>query len=275
MIRDFGLHILPTIFKGEDEVEHYSYLRDEVDLSAFYQRMEAGEVFTTSLINRSTCEEIIGPLLEGSTEDILYIVFSSGLTGTFDIVNDYFAEMRPRYPGRKLLAIDSLSASLGMGLIVYHAALVRAAGAGIDQVADLVRAEIPETCQWFTVQDLKYLKRGGRVSATSAAIGTVLDIKPVLHVNDNGELEPVAKVRGRKKSLTALVDHMQERVDEAVREQYVFISHANCPRDAQFVADLISERMGVSRFLINVIDPVIGAHSGPGTVALFFQGHPR
>ncbi|MDR1775977.1 MAG: DegV family protein [Actinomycetes bacterium] len=277
VIDEFGITIIPTPYyrEGEDAEFRSDLVNQTVDMKEFFEGMERGEVFKTSLITYAVCEEYLGPLLRDTDEDILYIVFSSGLTGTYEVVRGYFREQADRYPGRKLIAIDSLAASLGMGLIVYKAACLQRDGADIDEVATWVREHVLESCHWFTVSDLKYLRRGGRISGASAAVGTMLDIKPVMHVNNEGKLEPVEKVRGRRKSINALVDHMAATAFEPVADQDVFIVHGNCPDDAEYLRAQVEERMGVTKFLINYLDPVIGAHSGPGTLALFFMGHPR
>ena len=171
--------------------------------------------------------------------------------------------------------MDTLAASLGEGLLVYYAAKMREEGASIEKVRDWVEEHKLHLAHWFTVDDLMFLFRGGRVSRTSAWAGTLLNIKPVMHVDDEGHLIPLEKVRGRKKSLKALVDHMEQTAMSPVADQTVFITHGDCLEDAEYVADLVRERFGVSDVLINWVDPVIGAHSGPGTMALFFLASER
>ena len=174
----------------------------------------------------------------------------------------------------KVVVIDSLCASLGQGMLVYLAGREKAKGKSLDEVADYVRETIPHQCHWFTVDDLNHLKRGGRISAATALVGTMLSIKPVLHVDDAGHLISVGKARGRKASLLALVDHM-EKTAENPGDQTIFISHGDCLEDAEFVADEVRRRFGVKTVHINYVGPVIGNHSGPGTLALFFLGSPR
>lgn len=171
--------------------------------------------------------------------------------------------------------MDTLAASGGEGLLVYYAAKMRDEGATVEAVRDWVEDHKLHLAHWFTVDDLMFLFRGGRVSRTAAWAGTVLNIKPVMHVDDEGHLIPLEKVRGRKKSLKALVDHMEQTADAPVADQTVFITHGDCLEDAEYVADLVRERFGVTDIMINWVDPVIGAHSGPGTMALFFLASQR
>ena len=183
-------------------------------------------------------------------------------------------DLREAYPGRKIFVVDTLSASLGQGLLVYLCVQEKRKGKTIDQVHVFAEETKAKVCHWFTVDDLNHLKRGGRVSAAAALFGTMLAIKPVLHVDDTGHLVPVSKTRGRKASLLALVDRMAESaIDPA--GQTIFISHGDCEADAEFVADEVRRRFGVQDIHINYVGPVIGNHSGPGTLALFFLGSRR
>ena len=183
-------------------------------------------------------------------------------------------ELSEKYPDRKFLVVDSLCASMGEGLLVYYAAKMQQEGKSIDEVYQWLQENKLHLCHWFTVDDLNHLKRGGRVSSAAALFGTMLGIKPVLHVDDAGHLIPVAKIRGRKQSLDSLVAHMEETVTEP-EKQVIFISHGDCLQDAQYVADKIREKWKVKDIVLNEIGPVIGTHSGPGTVALFFLGSKR
>lgn len=274
MIEEFGLHILPLTFMSEGE-EYRSYLKGEVtDLSQFYTMMREGKVFTTSLPNMADTELLLRELL-GAGRDVLYIGFSSGLSGTYEATSLLMRELAPEYPDRTLLAVDTLAASGGQGLLVWHAVQKARAGASIEEVRDWLEANKLKLAHWFTVDDLMFLFRGGRVSKTSAWAGTLLNIKPVMHVDDEGHLVPLEKVRGRKKSLNALVDHMAATADAPISEQTVFITHGDCLSDAEYVADQIRDRFGVRDIVINYVDPVIGAHSGPGTMALFFLASGR
>ena len=274
MIDRFDLSILPLTFMVDGE-EYRSYLKGEkTDLSQFYTMMREGKVITTSLPNLKESRESIEALLREG-RDVLYLGFSSGLSGTYQAIELLLTELAGLYPDRTVASVDTLAASLGEGLLVYYAAKMREEGASIEKVRDWVEEHKLHLAHWFTVDDLMFLFRGGRVSRTAAWAGTMLNIKPVMHVDDEGHLIPLEKVRGRKKSLKALVDHMEQTADAPVADQTVFITHGDCLEDAEYVADLVRERFGVTDIMINWVDPVIGAHSGPGTMALFFLASQR
>lgn len=276
MIDEFGLHILPLNFMatGEDTI-YQSYLKGQhIDLARFYEMMRAGKMFTTSLPNLADAEILLRSLLE-QKRDILYIGFSSGLSGTYAAIKLLMNQLAGEFSDRKLYAVDTLAASGGEGLLVWHAVQRAQAGASIEEVRDWVEQNKLHLAHWFTVDDLMFLFRGGRVSKTSAWAGTMLNIKPVMHVDDKGCLIPLEKVRGRKKSLNALVDHMEETAIHPIDEQMIFITHGDCLEDAEYLAGQIRERLGCTRIIINYVDPVIGAHSGPGTMALFFLADHR
>lgn len=272
----YGLHVLPLTFMadGEDTV-YQSYLKGEkTDLSQFYKMMRDGKVFRTSLPNLSNTETLFRSLLD-TGRDILYLGFSSGLSGTYEATELLAKQLRGEYPDRKIYTVDTLAASGGQGLLVWHACQHAEAGEGIDAVRDWVEGNKLRLAHWFTVDDLMFLWRGGRVSKTSAWAGTLLNIKPVLHVDDEGHLIPMEKVRGRKKSLTALLNHMEKTGTQPLADQMVFITHGDCLEEAQWLEQQIREHFGVRDIVVNCIDPVIGAHSGPGTMALFFLASSR
>ena len=276
MIDDFGIHVLPLTFMvdGEDEV-YQSYLKGErTDLKQFYTMMREGKVFKTSLPNLAESEALFRELL-GSGRDVLYIAFSSGLSGTYQALSLMAAQLQEEFPERRIHVVDSLAASGGQGLLVWYAVQHARAGESIDQVRDWLEENKLHLAHWFTVDDLMFLFRGGRVSKTAAWAGTLLNIKPVLHVDDEGHLIPMEKVRGRKKSLNALIDHMEKSANKPISDQMVFITHGDCIEDAEYVAAKTKERFGVKEVVINYVDPVIGAHSGPGTMALFFLADKR
>lgn len=276
MIDEYGLHILPLTFMvdGEDTV-YQSYLKGErTDLKMFYTMMREGKVFRTSLPNLADTEALLRGLLDAG-RDVLYLGFSSGLSGTYEATSLLMGQLSAEYPDRALYAVDTLAASGGQGLLVWHAVQHALAGEGIEAVRDWVEENKLRLAHWFTVDDLMFLWRGGRVSKTSAWAGTMLNIKPVMHVDDEGHLVPMEKVRGRKKSLNALVDHMEKSATPPVGDQTVFITHGDCLEEAQYVADKVRERFGVRDVVINYVDPVVGAHSGPGTMALFFLADKR
>lgn len=240
----------------------------------FYAKMRGGELPVTNATNPEVSEEYFTKRVQAGY-DVLHIAFSSALSSTYNNTCLAAREVMEKYPDRKIIVIDSLSASMGEGLIVYHALKQQKLGHSIDEVAAYLQAHIENFCHYFTVDDLFHLYRGGRVSRTAAILGTLASVKPMLHVDSEGKLIPLNKVRGRKKSLIALVDSM-EKLMGSYREEndIVFISHGDCLEDAQFVAKLIKERMGIDAW-INYVCPTIGAHSGPGTLALFFLGERR
>ena len=273
VIDQFDLHILPLTFMVDGE-EHHSYLKGQkTDLKQFYTMMREGKVITTSLPNLKDSRELLEGLL-ASGQDVLYIGFSSGLSGTYQAIDLLLAELADAYPDRTVLAVDTLAASMGEGLLVWYAAKMREEGASITEVRDWLEANKLHLCHWFTVDDLFFLKRGGRVSAATALVGSALGIKPVLHVDNEGHLINVSKARGRKNSILALVDRMERSAIEP-EKQTVFISHGDCEGDANRVAEDVKRRFGVQTVVLNNVGPVIGAHSGPGTVALFFLGRHR
>lgn len=273
MIDEFGLEILPLTFMI-DGVQHRSYLKGEkTDLKQFYTMMREGKVITTSLPNMQETETTLRGLLENG-KDVLYLGFSSALSGTFEATDLLIKQLADEYPDRTLTAVETNAASGGQGMLVYLASQKKNQGASMEEVAQFVRDTRDHLCHWFTVDDLMFLFRGGRVSRTSAWAGTLLNIKPVLHVDDEGRLIPMEKVRGRRKSIKALVDHMEATaIDPA--SQTIFITHGDCIEDVEVLKEEITKRLGCTDFVVNYVDPVIGAHSGPGTLALFFVGEHK
>lgn len=273
LVQELELHVIPMLYTvgGKD----YLNTPDERFLSShdFYEMLRTGKVSTTTQINGEVFKDEFRPyLLEGV--DILYLGFSSGLSSTFSSVLIASQDLKDEFPDRKIVVIDTLAASMGEGLIVYHAAARKKQGMSINEVASWVEENKLHLAHWFTVDDLNHLRRGGRVSGAAAFVGTMLNIKPVLHVDNEGHLIPVEKVRGRRKSLEALVSHMENSALKP-EEQTVFISHGDAPDDAAYLEKLVRERFGVKSVYINPIGPVIGSHSGPGTVALFFLATKR
>ena len=259
-------------------IEGKTYDRENpLDVREFYAKMRDGSMPTTSQVNPEQAKAAFTACLKEG-KDVLYIAFSSGLSGTCGsgMVAAQEIQEEGEYPGQKIVVIDSLSASLGEGLLVHKAVMLKEAGKSMEEVADWVEKNKLHLCHNFTVDDLFHLHRGGRVSKATAILGTMINIKPVLHVDDEGHLIAIGKVRGRKKSLSALVDRMAEQI-KGYEDQndVVFISHGDCMEDAEYVKKLVQERFGIEKFVINHVGPTIGAHSGPGTVALFFMGNPR
>ncbi len=270
LLARLGVRYRSLTFAFEGESEHAD--RD-VPAKEFYAKMRAGGIAKTAAINT---EEFRGAFEEeiAAGHDILYIAFSSGLSTTYNSGRFALADLSDKYPERKLVAVDSLCASAGFGLLVYLAAKKMADGATLEEVEKFVLDTRLHICHWFTVDDLVYLKRGGRISPAATLIGTMLGIKPVLHVDDEGHLVNVSKARGRQASIHALADHYGELALDK-KNGTVFISHGDCLEDAETLRDMLAEEYGAKVELITDIGPVIGAHSGPGTLALFFVGSAR
>lgn len=274
MIDELGVHILPLVFMSEGK-EYRSYLKGEkTDLKQFYTMMREGKVFTTSLPNMADAEALLRGLLE-SGRDVLYLGFSSALSGTYEAVRLLCTQLAAEFPERTVRTVGTLAASGGQGLLVYHACKHAQAGASLEETARWVEENRLHLAHWFTVGDLMFLLRGGRVSKVSAYMGTMLNIKPVMHVDDEGRLIPVEKVRGRKKAIQALVRHMEETALKPIADQPVFITHGDCIEDVEYLSELIRKKFGDVDITVNYVDPVIGAHSGPGTLALFFLADHR
>lgn len=273
LVDQLDIRIIPLLFNLDGKAFYNYPDNHELDPVEFYAKLRTGSTCTTSQINSATFEDQFTTVLEQG-KDILYLAFSSGLSGTYQSACIAAADLAEKFPQRTIRIVDTLCASMGEGLIVYMAAKMRQQGMLLEEVAEWVQQNKQNLCQWFTVDDLMFLKRGGRVSPTVAIVGSMLGIKPVLHVDSEGHLIPMQKVRGRKASLDALVARMQQTAIEPAKNT-VFISHGDCEADAQYVADQLREKLGVTDIVINFIGPVIGAHSGPGTVALFFVGTER
>ena len=273
MVRQLDVQVLPLSFSMGQQIYHNYPDNREIDPHAFYQLLRQGEVATTSAVNVAQYTDALEPLLQAG-KDVLVLAFSSGLSTTYNSSRIAVEELAEKYPERKLYTVDTLCASLGQGLLVYLAAKLRSEGRSIDEVRDWAEENKLHMCHQFTVDDLHFLKRGGRISATTAVVGSMLQIKPVLHVDNEGHLINIAKARGRQASLKALVDKMEKTaIDPA--NQVVFISHGDCLEDAHTVEKMVKERFGVKEVYINYVGPVIGAHSGPGTLALFYVGSER
>lgn len=274
MYDEYGIHVLPLRFMLDGK-EYVSYRKGEqTDLKEFFTMMREGSVFTTSLPYPHETEKTLRSILD-SGNDILYIGFSSGLSGTYDGTRMIIEELAKEYPDRKLMHIDTLAAAAGQGLLVWQAAEMHKNGATMEEVWQWIADNRLKLAHWFTVDDLMFLFRGGRVSKTSAWAGTLLKIKPVLHVDDEGKLIPMSKVRGRKKSIEALFEMMKKTADTPLDDKAVFISHGDCIEDVDYLVKLIEDEFHPKMIFTNILDPVIGAHAGPGTVALFFLADHR
>lgn len=273
MAQQMNLEVLPLTVYIENDTYHNYLDGREIGFHDFYERLKTAKNVKTSAVNQAQFLEILEPLVQAGN-DVLYLGFSSGLSGTFNAGALAAAELSEKYPDRKIYAVDTLCASLGQGLLVYHCWEQQQAGKSIEEVRDYAEANKLHLCHWFTVDDLMFLKRGGRVSAATAIVGSMLSIKPVMHVDNDGHLIKVDVARGRKASIRALLAEMEKRgIDLA--NQHIFISHGDCEADAQYLAKLIRDRFPVKDITINYVGPVIGAHSGPGTLALFFLGSER
>ena len=270
MYEELGLSVVPLVVRFQDkEVSQYS----EKWLKKMYAGMREGEVATTSAVNPQGWEEVIESVLaEG--KDALVLTFSSGLSTTYQSAVIAATELAEKYPDRKIRVVDTLCASLGQGLLVWYACKKRDEGMGFEELGDWCESNKLNLCHWFTVDDLMFLKRGGRVSAATALVGTMLQIKPVLHVDDEGHLINVAKARGRKAAIEALAKKVGETGLPGENDT-VFISHGDCIDDVKILEAILKEKYGIKNVFTYYVGAVIGSHSGPGTLALFFMGNKR
>lgn len=265
---DIDIVPLTLLFRGEEWND-----TTEEGLKTVYDGLRSGDVASTAAINPDGWASSIEPVL-ASGKDALVIVFSSGLSTTYQSAVIAAQELEEKYPDRKIKVVDSLCASLGQGLFVWYACKHRDAGMSLEALANWCEDNKLHLCHWFTVDDLMYLKRGGRINAATALLGTVLNIKPVLHVDNEGHLISVAKARGRKASIEALAKKVAETALPG-KNDVMFISHGDCVEDAQTLANILKEKYGVKEVVIGYVGAVIGSHSGPGTLALFFLGSHR
>ena len=256
-------------FDGEDK----EYIGTDISNHDFYDRMRQGAHARTAAINADTFARAFTPILEEG-KDILYVAFSSGLSTTVNSAHMAAEELKEQHPNRKIVIVDTLAASAGGGLMVYMAVAKKNEGATIEENAAYMESLVPQHCIWFTVDDLEYLKRGGRVSPLVAFAGGVLGIKPILQMDKEGHLVKVSTARGRKKAIEALAEKYAELSYEE-KNTPIFISHAEAENDAKQLADILKQRHGAEVTLITEIGPVIGSHAGPGTIALFFIGKHR
>ena len=250
---------------GKEQLDHEEPIRE------FYKSMRDGRVAKTSSVNESRFVDAFTPILEAG-KDLIYLAFSSGLRVTCENGKKVAATLQEKYPNRKIVVIDSLAASAGQGLFVYLAVQNRDSGMSLEDNARALEAYVLHVCHWFTVDDLVYLKRGGRISRTTALLGTALNVKPVLHVDNEGHLIKMTQVRGRKKSIRKMAERLGETI---LPESPIFISHGDCAEDAEMLKEILEKEYGKEVTLITWIGSVIGAHSGPGTLALFFLGTER
>ena len=273
LIEQLGVYVIPMTFTMGNKL--YRNYPDERDISnkEFYRLLREGQSAKTDQINSVTFQETFEPFLKEGM-DLIYLAFSSGLSGTYNGARLTVEELKSKYPGRKILVVDTLAASGGQGLLVWHAVQRARAGASIVEVRDWPEENKLHLCHWFTVDNLMFLKRGGRISAATAVMGTMLKIKPVLHVDNLGHLVNVSKARGRKASIDAMAAKVgQSGIDPG--NQVFFISHGDCREDAEYLAESLRRTYHPQDVVISYVGPVIGSHSGPGTLALFFLGTQR
>lgn len=271
-VKKHNLRVIPLYYSFEDVV--YGD-KNKLEPKDFYNKMRAGSMPTTMAVNPDSARDVFTSLLNQGY-DILHIAFSSALSGSCSVTTTVARDLCEEIPGANIVVIDSLSASMGEGLLVHKAVKLKESGKSIDDIADWLENNKLNLCHIFTVDDLHHLHRGGRVSKTAAIIGTLINVKPVLHVDNEGRLVPLNNVRGRKKALISLVDHMEKRLAGFEdKNDTVFISHGDSLEDAEYVASLVKNRFGIEDILIDYVSPTIGSHSGPGTIALFFMGNPR
>lgn len=273
LAEEMQLHVLPlSVHLDGDSYKNYLDER-EISYRDFYARIPTAKEIKTNAVNQQDFIDAMEPVLRAGA-DVLYVGFSSGLSGTYSAGALAAQELQEKYPDRKIYAVDSLCASLGQGMLLHLAWKRQHAGATIDEL----RAYLEETklhlCHWFTVNDLFHLKRGGRVSATTALIGTMLSIKPVMHMDDEGHLAVVSKARGRKASLKQLVEEMKKTAIEP-ETQEIFICHGDALAEAEALGECIRRELQVKNVIINYVGPVIGAHTGPGVISIFFLGTKR
>ena len=257
---------LTVLYNGES----HSNFSDPAAVKAFYDQLRGGVTATTSAVNPDGWAGLMRPVLERG-DDVLVLAFSSGLSTTYQSAVIAAKELREEYPERTIHVIDTLCAALGQGLLVHYACRKRDEGMSIDELAAWVEAHKLNLCHWVTVDDLGHLKRGGRISATTAIVGTMLNVKPIIHVDNDGHLINSAKVRGRK----AAMDYLIKKFDEtATDKDTVFIAHGDCPEEAAALEAQLRQR-GVQDILTGYVGPVIGAHTGPGVLVIFFMGSHR
>ena len=274
-------HQIPVIimayYFNDDEII-YEIANDE-NIKAFYDELRAGKMSKTIQTNQLEAEQFFEKIIEerkGEEEiQILHLSFSSGLSGTYNNVYIAAQQLMQKYPNVQIKVLDTLTASMGVGLYLDYARSMRDQGMSLEETFKILEDQKQNLCSYFTVNDLHHLKRGGRVSAITAVIGSALGIKPVLHVDEAGKLINIGKVRGRQQALSELVNNYMKKKGTNIKDQTIFISHGDCEDDAKFVASLVKKEFGVKNVIINAIGPVVGTHSGPGTVAMFFMGTDR
>lgn len=270
MVKECELEVIPMhfIMDGKEYLDYSNH--EAMSCNEFYKHLREGKLPTTSLINSAKFIEYFEPFLK-EKKDILYICFSSGLSGTYNSSRIAVEELREKYPERNIMTVDSKAATMGEGLLVYLASKQKKNGKSLDEVYEWVVENRNHICHQFTVDDLFHLQRGGRVSRTAATIGTLLKIKPVLHVDNEGKLVMVDKIRGRKQSIKYLFNKMKDTIIEP-ENQTIFISHGDCLEEAELLGTMITKKYGIEDIHYNFVGPVVGTHTGPGIICLFYIG---
>ena len=260
---------LSVVYNGES----HSNFSDPVAVKGFYDLLRTGVMATTSAANPEGWTAIMEPVLKNG-QDVLVLAFSSGLSATYQSAVIAAQELQDAYPDRKIRVVDTLCAALGQGLLVWYACKKRDEGKTLEELTAWVEENKQHICHWVTVDALSHLKRGGRISATTALVGTMLNIKPIIYVNEEGKLINTAKVRGRKAAIDFLVKKAQE-LGEGYDNETMFVAHGDCPEDAAALEAALKEKCGVKNVITGYVGPVIGAHTGPGVLVVFFMGKQR
>ena len=273
IVKKYDLRVIPLSYICDGEIYNPTGDENEDYLKNFYNLLKEKQNLSTSCVNADTFEEEFKPFLDNG-EDILYLGFSSGLSVTYSCSEQAKETLKPLYPDRKILTLDTKLASLGQGLLVYEACKYKEQGKSIEEVYEYAKSKLDSLNSIFTVSTLSYLARGGRVSKTTAIVGNLVDIKPLMYVSEDGKLLAYQKVIGRKRSIFSIADKVCKTIENP-EQQELFISHGDCYDEAVLLSKLIKDRIDVKGFVFNYIDPVIGTHSGPGTLAVFYFGKNR
>lgn len=272
-IKNYGVEIVSLMY-NMNGFEYDSYIKGEkIDYSPVYKFLREKGKVTTSLVSREACDKVILPILE-SGEDVLVLAFSSGLSGTYQNMANKAEDYKEMFPDRKIIVCDSLCASMGEGMLVHYAVKLKEEGKSIEEVAEWVENNKLSICHIFTLDDLFFLKRGGRLSGSGAILGSLMNIKPLMHMADDGKLYVTGKARGRKAAIEHLVNSLSVK-GKNIKNQDIFIVHGDCEADAMLIGNEVKKRYGVKNIVYNCLDPVIASHAGPGTLAIFFLGNER
>lgn len=271
-LQERNIPIIPLSYTM-DGATYEDYSKESLSSEKFFENLRAGIMATTSQVNPEGAKSILEPFVKEG-KDILHLAFSSGLSGTCNSMKIAAEELKEEYPEAKIIVIDTLCACMGEGLLLYYTLKKKEEGLSLEEVADWVEDHKLHVCHDVTVDDLNHLYRGGRISRATAVVGSMVKIKPIIHMDDEGRLQVVGKERGRKKSLNHIVDMAVEQ-SKGWENDLVMITHGDCIEDAEYVAEKVKEKMGVNEIIINNIGSVIGSHTGPGVVAVFCMGNKR